>query len=392
MRDHRLLILNLGSTSFKLKLYHMAGEEELMASCSVESIGAQGRYLIHAQGAREEGECACKTHLAALTLCLEALTRLGVPADIGSLSAVGYKAVHGGPISGARVVDGALLAEMERMVSFAPAHNPVYLAMMRAVANHYPGLPQIACFETAFHSTIPEERAVYGVPYEWVERYGIRRYGFHGSSHSYIAARMRREAPQARRIISAHLGGSSSLCAILDGKSIACSMGATPQSGLFHNDRVGDLDAFLIPFLAEKLGGLDAAMKALSTQSGLLGLSGISNDMRSVEAAAVAGDARAAMALSAFEDGVVGYIGMFSAYLGGLDALVFTGGIGMNASGFRAQVVERIGWLGAALDAEANRPGANGRISPKGSQVSVWSLQTNEELMVARSCLRVLEG
>ena len=284
----------------------------------------------------------------------------------------------------------ALLAEMEKMVPLAPAHNPVYLAMMKSVRAKYPKLTQIACFETAFHQTMPLERAVYGIPYEWVEQYGIRRYGFHGSSHSYIAWKMSQESPQARRVISVHLGGSSSLCAIRDGKSIASSMGATPQSGIFHNNRVGDLDVFCLPVLAEKLGGLEKALKALSSQGGFLGLSGISNDMRDVDRAAKEGDRRAERAIAAFADEIVGYIGMFTAYLGGTDAIVFTGGIGLNDAAFRQRVADKLGFLQVKLDAERNVRGYEGKISAADSGAEVWAWETNEELMVARGCVKVL--
>ncbi|MDD3336163.1 MAG: acetate/propionate family kinase [Eubacteriales bacterium] len=386
----RILVLNLGSTSFKFKLYQMDREERALASGWVECIGGEGRYAMHAGEACVEGDCCCLTHLEALELCMSEMTRVGVTIDIAALDALGYKAVHGGTISGSHVVDDALLAEMERMVSFAPAHNPVYLAMMRSIRTKYPEVLQIACFETAFHSTIPLERAVYGVPLEWVEQYGVRRYGFHGSSHSYIAWKMGKERPLAQRVISAHLGGSSSLCAILNGKSVAASMGATPQSGLFHNNRVGDFDAFCLPVLAQKLGGLDNAMRTLSSKSGLLGLSGVSNDVRAVEAAAQGGNERAQLALDAFVDAIVGYIGMYTAYLGGLDALCFTGGIGLNDTGIRAAVIQKLGFLGAKLDERLNLSGYKGRISAADSKIEIWSLETNEELMVARGCVKVL--
>ncbi len=387
----QIIVLNLGSTSFKCKLYRMDAQETLLATCGVESVGGRGAYRVKANGKEETGACAAKTHLDALELCLAALARLGLPVELAAMDAVGYKAVHGGSVSGSQRVDEALMAEMERMSVFAPAHNPVYLAMMKSVAERYPGVPQIACFETAFHATIPIERAVYGVPYEWVAQYGVRRYGFHGSSHSYIAWKMGREAPNARRVISAHLGGSSSLCAIRDGRSVAASMGATPQSGVFHNNRVGDLDVFCLPVLARELGGLDAAMTALSAQSGLKGLSGVSNDIRDVESAADAGDERAQLALDAFADEIVGYIGMYTAYLGGLDALCFTGGIGTNDAWLRGRVADRLGFLNAKLDPARNVRGYEGKISAADSGVEVWALETNEELMVARGCARLLE-
>ncbi len=388
----RILVLNLGSTSFKFKLFQMDTEERALASGWAECIGGKGRYAVHAGKACAAGDCVCLTHLEALELCMDEMTRLGLSIDITTLDALGYKAVHGGTISGSHVVDDALLAEMERMVSFAPAHNPVYLAMMRSIRAKYAGVLQIACFETAFHATIPFERAVYGVPLEWVEQYGVRRYGFHGSSHSYIAWKMAQESPSARRLISAHLGGSSSLCAILNGKSIAASMGATPQSGLFHNNRVGDLDVFCLPILAQQLGGLDNAMHMLSAQSGLLGLSGVSNDIRAVEAAAEGGNERAQLALDAFVDAIVGYIGMYTAYLGGLDALCFTGGIGLNDTEIRAAVIRKLGFLCAKLDERLNKRGYEGKISAPDSKIEIWSLETNEEIMVARGCVKVLNA
>ena len=262
--------------------------------------------------------------------------------------------------------------------------------MMRRVQERYPGLTQIACFETAFHATIPLERTVYGIPYEWVEQLGMRRYGFHGSSHSYIAWKMEREAPEARRLVSVHLGGSSSLCAIRDGRSIATSMGATPQSGLFHNNRVGDLDVFCLPVIIHQTGGVEAAMKALSGQSGLLGLSGVSNDMRKEEEAAAQGNERAQLAIGAFADEIVGYIGMYTAYLGGLDAICFTGGIGLNDASLRQRIADRLSFVNARLDPRCNRSGYEGRISTPDSGVAIWAFETNEEIMVARGCMRVL--
>ena len=388
----RILVLNLGSTSFKFKLYNMDEDEILLASGGVESIGAQGAYRIWANGREEKARCRCQTHIDALEWCMGVLSHMGVSVDMASLDAVGYKAVHGGGISGSRAVDGPLMAEMERMCALAPAHNPVYLEMMRRVKERYPGLKQIACFETAFHATVPLERTVYGIPYAWMEQLGIRRYGFHGSSHSYIAWKMAQEAPQARRLVSVHLGGSSSLCAIQDGRSIATSMGATPQSGLFHNNRVGDLDVFCLPVIIRQTGGVEAAMKALSAQSGLLGLSGVSNDMRKVKEAAAQGDERAQLAIRAFVDEIVGYIGRYTAYLGGLDAICFTGGIGLNDASLRQRVADRLSFVNAKLNPVCNKSGYEGRISAADSGVAIWAFETNEEIMVARGCMRVLNA
>lgn len=388
----KILVLNLGSTSFKCKLYEMTAQEQLLASGNVENIGTTGTWLIQTGTRKESGSCSCASHIEALEICLSTLSRMNVPVDITTLDAVGYKAVHGGKIPGAQLIDNALMTEMEHMSPMAPAHNPVYLAMMRSVRKRYPELKQIACFETAFHSTIPLKRAVYGVPYEWMERFGLRRYGFHGSSHSYIAWRLSQEAPTVRRLVSVHLGGSSSLCAILNGKSIATSMGASPQSGLFHNNRVGDFDVFCLPVLARELGGLDEAMHALSSRCGFLGLSGVSNDLRLVRKAAEEGNEHAALSIAAFADEIVGYIGMYTAYLGGVDAICFTGGIGLNDTELRAQVIKKLTFVNAEIETIHNVSGYQGKFSTSDSGVQLWALETNEEIMVARECMRVLNA
>lgn len=382
----KIIVMNLGSTSSKYKLFNE--KLEALSAGGVESVGGvQSAYDLRAGEKSKRGALPCPTHEDAFALCLDFLMENGVLSSLAELDAVGYKAVHCGAVSGAQKVDDALLDKMERFNSFAPAHNPVYIRMMRAMRERYPQLRQAACFETAFHATIPLKRAVYGVPFEWVEKYGIRRYGFHGSSHGYMARRIKELEPGARRVISVHLGGSSSLCAIEDGRSVASSMGCTPQSGLFQNNRVGDLDVFCLQELACKEGGLQAVMKTLSSQSGLLGISGVSNDMREVMEAAEQGDERAQLAIDAFADNIIGYIGMYTAYLNGLDALVFTGGIGKNSAPVRRLVCGGLSWLGLKLDEARNQSGEEGRLSQEDSRVKVYALETNEEWMVARATM-----
>lgn len=394
----KLLLLNLGSTSFKFKLYGLEADGspgEVCAEGAVEEVGrGPGAWQLACGGVKTTGMALFESHGEAFDFCLERLAEDGCLASMEQLAAVGYKAVHAGPLRETCRVDEAVLEAMEQYAPLAPAHNPVYLALMRSLAQRYPGLLQVACFETGFHATIPECRALYGVPYEWAEKYGIRRYGFHGSSHQYIAWKMARLAPGSGRVISVHLGGSSSLCALLNGKSVANSMGATPQGGLFNNNRVGDFDAFCLPLLAEHLGGLDKAMEALGSQSGLLGLSGVSGDLRQVFAEAEAGNARAGLALEALADNTVGYIGMFAAYLGGLDALAFTGGIGFYSAPFRQMVCRRLGLFGAQLDPQANeRPGQEEAfcISAVGSPLSLWAIRTDEEYVLARKVTEFLK-
>lgn len=380
----KILVLNLGSTSFKFKLFSVAESETLLAHGGIERIGEQSSPWNMRYPVEESGKSPVATYDDALSFCFDLLKKQGVLPDPNSLDAVAYKAVHGGETSGAQIVTPELLERMEKYSSFAPAHNPMYINAMRSVAGKFPALKQVACFETAFHSTVPLYRAVYGVPYEWIEKYGVRRWGFHGSSHSYIAMKMAELEPECKRVISIHLGGSSSLCAVKDGESVATSMGATPQSGLFQNNRVGDFDSFCVPALTEHLGSTDAVFGQLSRRGGFLGLSGLSNDLRDVLEAMRNGNDRAALAFRAFCDNIVGYIGMFAAYMRGVDAICFTGGIGLNSAEVREEVC---GSLGFSLNPGA----ARGKISDDSSPVKVYALETNEELMVARraaECLR----
>ncbi len=387
----KIFVMNLGTTSFKFKFYAFEGEDsQVLATGELESIGAPlSRYeLTYADGRTIREEAPITDHGAAFAHCFAILQRDGVIRDLDDVTAVGYKAVHGGNLSGTCLVDDALIGEMERVTPLAPAHNPIYLNAMKDIRNRFPGLTQVARFETSFHGSIPEKRVTYGVPYAWKEELGIRRYGFHGSSHQYISQTVAKLQPGARRIINCHLGGSSSICAILDGKSVATSMGATLQSGLFNNNRVGDFEPFCLKPIMEHYGyTLDETLKILSKESGLLGLSGVSNDLRLVLEAAESGNAQAQLAFDTLCDNILGYIGMYAAYLNGLDALVFTGGIGTNSAVLRQRVCENLGYLGLALDDEKNAARGDGIISTDSSAVSVWRLKTDEESVVA-DCVR----
>ncbi|MBE6975964.1 MAG: acetate/propionate family kinase [Ruminococcaceae bacterium] len=391
----KIFIMNLGTTSFKFKLYHVDGENmDVRASGEIESVGAEmSRWqYASADGHSQSGACPIPDHGAGFTLFLDILQRDGLLTGLQDLNAVGYKAVHGGSLSGTRLVDDELIAEMERVTPLAPAHNPIYLSAMKSIRRDYPELTQVARFETSFHATIPDCRTTYGVPYAWREEFGIRKYGFHGSSHEYIARTMKKLQPDARRVITCHLGGSSSICAILDGKSIATTMGATLQSGLFNNNRVGDFEPFCLPMLMEKLNcSMEDVLAILSKQSGLLGLSGVSNDLRLVLEAAEGGNAQAQLAVDTLIDNILGYIGMYIAYLGGLDALVFTGGIGLNSDVVRSRVCEKLAYLGLALDSDANNGRTDGCISTADSKVSVWRLKTDEESIVAQNVCSMLQ-
>lgn len=387
----KIFIMNLGTTSFKFKFYAFDGDNcEVLATGELESVGAEmSRYeLSYPDGRRIADETPIADHGAAFAHCFSILQRDGIVRDLSDMTAVGYKAVHGGNLSGTCLVDDALIAEMERVTPLAPAHNPIYLNAMKDIRKRFPQLIQVARFETSFHGTIPEKRVTYGVPYQWKEELGIRRYGFHGSSHQYISQTVAKLQPGARRIINCHLGGSSSICAILDGKSVATTMGATLQSGLFNNNRVGDFEPFCLKPIMEHYGySLDETLNILSKKSGLLGLSGVSNDLRLVMEAADAGNEHAQLAVDTLCDNILGYIGMYAAYLNGLDALVFTGGIGTNSDVLRRKVCENLSYLGLELDLQKNAQRGDGKISTDTSKVTVWRLKTDEESVVA-GCVR----
>src|SRR5215216_444259 len=287
-----ILVANLGSTSFKYKLLDMARDGEVVARGGYERIGQGGSDF--------------KTHADVIDVILKDLAAQKKEPD-----AIGFKAVHGGPISGAVRVTDEVIATMEQFADVAPAHNPPYIAAMRAFREKLPGTPQVAAFETAFHQTIPLSRQVYAIPAEWTDKLGVRKYGFHGASHRYIATRVREIVPEARRVISCHLGGSCSICAIQDGKSVANSFGMTAQSGVPHNNRVGDFDTFALMKLTKQGLSLEEIFKKLGKEGGMLGMSGVSPDMRDVERAAARGDQRAKLAIDAFVESVRGFIGHY---------------------------------------------------------------------------------
>jgi acetate kinase len=395
-----VLVSNLGSTSYKYKLYDMPSER-VLAEGAADRIGlGKSAWNIQvtvdpASPKKAEGVSDLADHGAAIDLHLAELTRLGAIPDMKAIQAVGYKAVHGGPISGAVVVDEKVLGVMEQFSDVAPQHNPPYIAAMRAIQTRLPGVPQVAAFETAFHQTIPLARAVYGIPHEWVTKLGIRRYGFHGASHRYIATRMAQIAPDCKRIISSHLGGSCSISAIQDGKSVANSFGMTAQSGVFHASRVGDFDAFaLLKLMAPETGlQLKDIWQKLGKEAGLKGLSGVSSDMREVEEAAAKGNAQAQLALDAFVESCRHYIGAYLAVLNGADAIVFTGGIGQYGKPVRTAICKDLDYAGIKIDPEKNlaaKGSQETRIDAAGSKVQVWVLPTNEELIVARQTMDAL--
>ena len=390
-----ILVANLGSTSFKYKLFDMSQDERLLAVGDADRIGqGNSAWSVKVGGDQRDGATDLADHAAAIELHLARLIELGAIAKIEDVEAIGFKAVHGGPISEPAVVDGHVLETMQEIVPLAPAHNPPYIAAMNSFKAKLPGVPQVAAFETGFHQTIPAHRRTYGIPYEWTTDLGIRRYGFHGASHGYIASRMGEIAPECRKIINLHLGGSCSICAIENGKSVANSFGTTVQSGVFHNNRVGDFDAFAVLALEAEGVEREEIYRRLGKEGGLLGISGVSPDMREVEKAAADGNARAKLAVDAFVDVCRQYIGAYLAVLGGADAITFTGGIGQHGSSIRVAICADLDFAGVEIDRDKNAD-ADGnreqRINSHHAQAQVWVLPTNEELIVARQTLHALQ-
>jgi len=379
-----ILVANIGSTSFKFRLFDMTGEREL-ARGGVERIGKDDA-TVKVGGQQWMGRIA--DHGEAIDRCLQML-----PEPRVRLDAIGFKAVHGGPISGAVRVTDDVMTTMTEFFDIAPAHNPPYVAAMKAFRNRLPEVPQVAAFETAFHQSIPASRTTYAIPWTWTQA-GVRRYGLHGASHRFIAVRSAELLDRGNlRVISCHLGGSSSICAIDGGRSVANSFGTTPQSGLPHNNRVGDFDAYaLLKVLPLFKLTFEQALAEMAKTGGLLGISGASNDLREIEAAAASGNERARLAIDVLVQSVRDYIGAYLAVLNGADLLVFTGGIGENSHSIRAAVCERMDYAGIRLDAARNKAGGNeATISADDSRVRIMIIPTNEELIVARQTRDVLK-
>ena len=395
----KILVANLGSTSFKYRLYDLGDPAEpLLARGAIERIGSQNaKVTIKSPHGDAEMVEPIADHGDAVQICLDQLTdpEFGVLKNASDVAAIGFKAVHARNLTGVHLVDEDVLEAMEAFADVAPAHNPPYVKAMRMLAERFPRLPLVAAFETGFHRTIPEANQRYAIPDDWTTRLGIRRWGFHGASHRYIAGRMAELLGRDDlKLISCHLGGSSSLCAIRGGQSVACSLGMSPQSGLPQNNRVGDFDVFALPVLLRETGlPLEAVLDVLANKSGLEGLSGAGRDLRDIEAAAEAGNPQAALALDVFIASARHFLGAYLVELGGVDAIVFTGGIGENSVRIRSGVCRDLDWFGIRLDPARNAHGeAERAVSAPGSRVEVWTVPTNEEIVVARQARDLLSS
>ncbi len=394
----KILVINVGSTSLKFRLFEMENES-VLAVGKVDRVGSPvSAFSYQLGGGRKlERNIECPNQRAAIQQVIQTLTdsASGVLSNLEELDAVGFKPVHAKNIADSVFITEPIIQAMEEYTPLAPAHNPPYIEAFRIFQDVLPGKPLVGVFEPAFHKTLPDYARTYAIPYEWSEKHAIRRYGFHGASHRYISHRAPELVGRSRddlRIISCHLGGSSSICAIKHGISIDTSMGFSPQSGLPNATRNGDLDPFILLYLMEKEKlSTDDIRRVLVQNGGLKGISGLSGDVRDLEQAAVEGNVRAALALNVLVYETKKYIGAYSAALEGLDVLAFTGGIGENGINVRQSICQGLEFLGVQLDPRRNQiRGKDAVISQEDSPVKVLVILANEELVIARESARLL--
>ena len=396
----KVLVINCGSSSLKYQLID-SDTEEALAVGLCERIGIDGR-LNHTPAGKEKVviEKDMPNHEVAVQMVLDELTDAdyGVIKDLSEIDAVGHRVVHGGEkFTSSVVIDEEVIAGVEECNPLAPLHNPANLIGVRACQNLMPGVPNVAVFDTAFHQTMQPEAYMYGLPYEYYEKFKVRRYGFHGTSHSFVSKRAIEYFgldPENSKVIVCHLGNGASVSAVKNGKVVDTSMGMTPMEGLVMGTRCGDIDPTIVEFLAHKLDiTLEDVMTILNKKSGVYGLSGgISSDFRDLDKATNEGNEKAALAVKVFSYRTAKYIGAYVAAMDGVDAIVFTAGLGENDAVVRQQIVDHFGYLGITLDQEANKSrGKECTISTPDSKVKVAVIPTNEELAIARETVALVK-
>ncbi len=398
----KILVLNSGSSSVKYKLIDLEGREaKTMAEGGVEKIGLPGGFLKYklADGGKATDELGLIDHLQAIKAILAKLTDAehGCISSFDEIDAVGHRVVHGGEkFSESVLIDDAVKAKIRECYDIAPLHNPANMTGIDAITELMPEVPQVAVFDTAFHQTMPAKAYMYALPYKYYTEDGVRRYGFHGTSHRYVSNRVCEFLgvdPAKQRIITCHIGNGASMAAIVGGKCVDTSMGLTPVEGLMMGTRVGDVDPGALTFLMTKHGlTAEQLQTIINKESGVLGVSGVSNDMREIEAAIAEGNERARLALDMYMLRITKYIGAYAAEMGGVDIIVFTGGVGENQAGLRADVCSTLGFMGVEIDKEVNAVtrGTETVISSPASRVKVCVIPTDEELMIATDTAEVV--
>ena len=393
-----VLVINCGSSSLKYQLIN-SDTEAVLAKGLCERIGIDGRLVYQLAGHDKEiTEAPMPTHKEGIQMVLDALVnpKTGAVKSLSEIDAVGHRVVHGGEkFAQSVVLNEEVLAKVEECNELAPLHNPANLIGIRVCQELMPGVPMVGVFDTAFHQTMPQKAYLYGLPYEYYEKYKVRRYGFHGTSHSFVSKRLAEFLNldyNNSRLIVAHLGNGASISAVLDGKCVDTSMGLTPLEGLVMGTRSGDIDPAIMEFIAKKENlDIDGIMDVLNKKSGVEGLSGVSSDFRDLEAAYHEGNPRAIAACEVFAYRVAKYIGAYVAAMNGVDAIAFTAGIGENTSFIREKILAYFGYLGITMDKEANMVrGEDKIISTPDSKVTVCVIPTNEELAIARETVALV--
>ena len=391
----KVMAVNAGSSSLKFKLFEMP-DEIVITDGVVERIGLEDAYFtIRVNGEKKKQVLPIKDHGVAVQMLLDALISEHIVNDISEIKGVGHRIVQGGwYFDDSVLVDDKVIAEIDELCDLAPLHNPAHLIGIRAFMAALPGVPNVTVFDTSFHQSMAEEAYMYAIPYEWYEKYHIRKYGAHGTSHKYVATRcaaLMGRPIEDLKIVTCHLGNGASLCAIEDGKCKDTSMGLTPLEGIPMGTRSGNLDPTVVSYICNKLNlNATEVVTMLNKKSGYLGVSGVSNDSRDLEAAMAAGNDRARLALDIQYKRIADYIGSYYVLLGGIDAIVFTAGIGENSPRCRQQVVKRLGVLGVEIDEEKNNVrGEEILISTSKSKIKVFIIPTDEELVIARDVMRL---
>ena len=390
-----IIAINAGSSSLKFQLLQMP-EERIIAKGIIERIGLKDPiFSMSTNGNKIELVKQIKNHQEAVLLLLQMLIELKAVKSLEEIDGIGHRLVHGGEeFSDSVLIDDEAIVKFEKLSDLAPLHNPANITGIKEFQKVLPNVPSVAVFDTAFHQTMPESSFLYSIPYEYYKNYGIRKYGFHGTSHKYVserAASLLNRPIEGLRLISCHLGNGASIAAIDGGRSIDTSMGFTPLAGVTMGTRSGNLDPALIPFIMEKTGkNAEEVLDVLNKKSGMLGVSGFSSDLRDIEKEATMGNLRAQLALDVFASRIHKYIGSYAARMNGVDAIIFTAGIGENSDVIRSKVLSGLQFMGVYLDADLNKiRGKEAFISYPHSPVKVIVIPTNEEVMIARDTVRL---
>ena len=395
----KILVLNCGSSSLKYQLINME-TEEVLASGKYERIGEDEAFITHkVNGQKIEIKHPAKTHEEAVDFTLKQLINpeYKVIDSLDEISAIGHRLVHGGEkINKSVVITDEVVEVLKECIDLAPLHNPAGIIGIEACKKVMPGKPMVGVFDTAFHQTMPKERYIYPIPYEYYKKYGIRKYGFHGTSHMYVSQRLAEIVGKdisELKIVTCHLGQGSSICAVKGGKSVDTSMGLTPLAGIPMVTRSGDLDPSVVTFLMKKEGWTaEEAENMLNKKSGVQGISGLAPDFREIEAASYGENERAAIAIEKFKYEIASYIAKYAVAMNGVDYIVFTGGVGENQINIRRGICEKLEFMGVKIDVEANNVrGEEKEISAPDSKVKVYLVPTNEELMIAKETARLIK-